>query len=591
MKYNHAMKKFCIIILSVLYSFGTIGTAYAAPTPTVSVSDQRRNIEKNPLYDASAEKDRPCPTGLGTTTAPTSVGTGTLPAIVPEPYNAAFTSAGIKHHVSPALVAALFTEENFTKTSVEAIPGRWQQLLKSHPDPNSGWPTNQYQTQGAFQFIPNTWKAYGDDGNGDGVKDPQNIYDGAAAAAKYVAANGATIDKPPASWQSAIWNYNHAQWYVDAVMLYYNYYNTSTGTVAVPATPVTVPVGTTTYITAGNIPSSGMQAGASIYGGTYKAGAWLPTNPIQDPTGKNGPSDDSGIGNSNNPLPGTVSFAELSISAGSQDFSALGKLPNGTKLEIAYNGKAIIAAKGDVGAGGADVGGVKRSIDLWWEAAKLLDFQSGLGVVTIRPVAANTPLTAVNGAATPVTAVGAAPEATPGCSSTGKEVAAVNCSAPAADSTLSTVRQNVVCLAQQELQLWQSGQLKPGTDFFKYSQDANELWCADFASWIYNEAGYPLKPSPNWRVAAVVGVQAVGQENKTFKYHEAAGFTPKPGDIAVHLGGSTSHVNIVTKVEGSTITLIGGDQGQGPFPNGSIVSQGNISSPTANNIVGYVTPD
>lgn len=582
-----------IVVLSISYSFGTVATAYAAPTPvpTPIVSDQRRNLEQYPLYDKNAEKDRACPTGLGApTTVTTPVGNGTLPSIIPEPYNAAFTSAGLKHNVSPALIAALFTEENFTKTPVAAIPGRWQNLLKSHTDPNSGWPTNKFQTQGAFQFIPSTWKAYGDDGDGDGVKNPQNIFDGAAGAAKYVAANGATINRPPASWQSAIFNYNHAQWYVDAVMLYYNYYNTNTGTVAVPANPITTPVGTTTYINAGNIPSSGAQAGASVYGGTFKNGSWLPTNKLQDPNGTNGASDDSGVGNSNNPLPGTVSFAELSISATSKDFSALGNLPNGTRLEISFNGRAIIAAKADVGAGGADVNGVKRSIDLWWEAAKLLDFQSGLGIVTIRPVAATTPLTAINGTATAVTPSTGGSQSS-NCPSGDNAVTAVTCNTPATDSTLSQVRQNVVCLAQQELQLWQSGQLKPGKDFFKYSQDTNELWCADFVSWIYNQAQYPVGTAQNWRVAAVVGIQAIGQKNDKFKYHEAVGFTPKPGDIAVHLESKTSHVNIVTKVEGSTITLIGGDQGQGPFPNGSIVSQGDITSPTANSIVGYVTPD
>jgi len=159
---------------------------------------------------------------------------GNLPALIPEPYNGAFTNGANKHKVAPALIAALFTEENFTGTDPSKLADRWAQFPKVHPDPNSGWPTNKYGTMGAFQFIPPTWAAYGDDGNNDGKKDAQNIADGAAGAANYVAANGATVDQPPSSWQKAIFAYNHAQWYVDAVMKYYAFYNgggntTSTG--------------------------------------------------------------------------------------------------------------------------------------------------------------------------------------------------------------------------------------------------------------------------------------------------------------------------------------------------------------------------
>lgn len=39
---------------------------------------------------------------------------------------------------------------------------------------------------GPMQFIPASWRAYGRDGNGDGVADPQNVYDAALAAAGYL---------------------------------------------------------------------------------------------------------------------------------------------------------------------------------------------------------------------------------------------------------------------------------------------------------------------------------------------------------------------------------------------------------------------
>ncbi|MDH4168633.1 MAG: D-alanyl-D-alanine carboxypeptidase family protein [Acidimicrobiia bacterium] len=44
---------------------------------------------------------------------------------------------------------------------------------------------------GLFQFIPATWSAYAGDGNGDGVRDPQNVWDEAVAAANHLCDEGA----------------------------------------------------------------------------------------------------------------------------------------------------------------------------------------------------------------------------------------------------------------------------------------------------------------------------------------------------------------------------------------------------------------
>lgn len=39
---------------------------------------------------------------------------------------------------------------------------------------------------GPFQFLPSTWRIFARDGNGDGLTDPHNIYDGARSAAAYL---------------------------------------------------------------------------------------------------------------------------------------------------------------------------------------------------------------------------------------------------------------------------------------------------------------------------------------------------------------------------------------------------------------------
>jgi murein DD-endopeptidase MepM/ murein hydrolase activator NlpD len=67
---------------------------------------------------------------------------------------------------------------------------------------------------GWMQFLPSTWQAYGVDANKDGKKDPYNPVDAIFAAARYL--NAAGYEE---SVRQAIFAYNHADWYVDSVLL------------------------------------------------------------------------------------------------------------------------------------------------------------------------------------------------------------------------------------------------------------------------------------------------------------------------------------------------------------------------------------
>ncbi len=150
--------------------------------------------------------------------------------------------------------------------------------------------------------------------------------------------------------------------------------------------------------------------GATYYGGYFdeEQDSWFIDNVNQCTRIENGEftaeslgakiseecSDDNGLGYvDNEPLHNRVSFAELSNNYLDPDFAALGDLPYGSKLEINYNGKCLIAEKLDIGLGGTDVKDYHRSIDLWWQTAKTLGFESGFDVVSVRLVDANTPLT------------------------------------------------------------------------------------------------------------------------------------------------------------------------------------------------------
>jgi Transglycosylase SLT domain/Peptidase family M23 len=68
---------------------------------------------------------------------------------------------------------------------------------------------------GWMQFLPSSWEAFGLDANGDGRKDPYNPVDAICAAANYLKIAGGTEDL-----YGAIFAYNHADWYVQEVLLY-----------------------------------------------------------------------------------------------------------------------------------------------------------------------------------------------------------------------------------------------------------------------------------------------------------------------------------------------------------------------------------
>ncbi|HRI95947.1 MAG TPA: lytic murein transglycosylase, partial [Nocardioides sp.] len=69
---------------------------------------------------------------------------------------------------------------------------------------------------GPLQFIPSTWETWARDGDGDGIADPQDLDDAAAAAAAYLCATGQDLTTGP-GWSAAIFAYNHSSDYVNSV--------------------------------------------------------------------------------------------------------------------------------------------------------------------------------------------------------------------------------------------------------------------------------------------------------------------------------------------------------------------------------------
>ncbi|MEU7061432.1 lytic transglycosylase domain-containing protein [Streptomyces sp. NPDC046197] len=76
---------------------------------------------------------------------------------------------------------------------------------------------------GPMQFIPSTWARWGVDGNGDGRADPENVYDAALAAGRYLCAGGRDLSDP-AELDRAILGYNHSRSYLRTVRSWYAYF-------------------------------------------------------------------------------------------------------------------------------------------------------------------------------------------------------------------------------------------------------------------------------------------------------------------------------------------------------------------------------
>ncbi|MFE7465449.1 lytic murein transglycosylase [Streptomyces sp. NPDC057499] len=76
---------------------------------------------------------------------------------------------------------------------------------------------------GPMQFIPSTWAHWGKDGNGDGRRDPNNVFDAALAAGYYLCAGPRDLTVK-ADLDRAILSYNHSDTYLRTVLSWLEFY-------------------------------------------------------------------------------------------------------------------------------------------------------------------------------------------------------------------------------------------------------------------------------------------------------------------------------------------------------------------------------
>lgn len=110
-----------------------------------------------------------------------------------------------------------------------------------------------------------------------------------------------------------------------------------------------------------------------------------------------------------------------------------------------------------------------------------------------------------------------------------------------------------------------------------------EFWCADFVSWVYNEAGVPFTGGQDggWRLAGVPGLVAWLSDPANGEWHtpgDGSGDLPRPGDVIAF--GDEDHTGIVERAEGSTVHTIEGNTsnmvGRRDYPGGEGTFDPNI---------------
>jgi murein DD-endopeptidase MepM/ murein hydrolase activator NlpD len=77
---------------------------------------------------------------------------------------------------------------------------------------------------GPAQFLPRSWRAYGQDGNGDGEADPQNVFDAALSTVAYLCLTSPGDYTTEADLTAALRRYNNSSEYVERVAGWIDYY-------------------------------------------------------------------------------------------------------------------------------------------------------------------------------------------------------------------------------------------------------------------------------------------------------------------------------------------------------------------------------
>jgi hypothetical protein len=98
---------------------------------------------------------------------------------------------------------------------------------------------------GPMQFLPGTWAEYASDGRGNGRPDPNNVFDAALAAGKYLCSGGLNL-RDPQQQVRAVLRYNNSAAYASEVLSWANAYKNGGVPTQVTISPDLIPPGSET---------------------------------------------------------------------------------------------------------------------------------------------------------------------------------------------------------------------------------------------------------------------------------------------------------------------------------------------------------
>jgi hypothetical protein len=115
--------------------------------------------------------------------------------------------------VTPAIIGIALDGTGGTARIPDTDGGRW--------DGDPAWD----RAVGPMQFIPSSWRRFGQDGNGDGHRDPNNIYDAALAAAAHLCWTRPGDYTDTDQLARALLGYNRSHTYVETVLAWVDHYD------------------------------------------------------------------------------------------------------------------------------------------------------------------------------------------------------------------------------------------------------------------------------------------------------------------------------------------------------------------------------
>jgi hypothetical protein len=151
-----------------------------------------------------------------------------------------------------------------------------------------------------------------------------------------------------------------------------------------------------------------------------------------------------------------------------------------------------------------------------------------------------------------------------------------------------TKGEKIACYAEKEWTAWQSPSSNHENILNNYTDgNAYEEWCADFVSYVYQEAGYPFTQGERsgWDEYDANNIQ-----NQGFTIHTNSNYIPQPGDVAFfdYPGG---HVEIVVS-GGKNPTFVYGDSATiDPSTGNGEMEANTIRGDSEGQVIYYMSPN